>query len=491
LTEEKRLLQDKEKHSADSWQKEFIMSTVSYEENACQRVHLADLEEHLQTLLIQDADRLAKETGFVQRQSPITGAAFAQTLVFGFLNEPAASYTDLQQTLGLQGVQVTYQAIAKRMKPQAATFLQRLCESLVAMALCGEPTHLPVFERFNGIYLQDGTVIGLPDELEAQWPGAGGRTDKGGKAGLQVQLRLELTDGHVQGPWVAAARQSERAKTSPAQTTPLPKGALYITDAGLLTLPQMSERSEQGVFFLTAATLRPKYRDAQGRWWDLPALLAHRGVRVIDEPVVVGLREQVPCRLIAIPLPPAKSEKPSGQAARCKGSRHDVQVGRKKARKRKVRRLKSTGAKRRAVKDWLILLTNVPADRLSAEEARELMRARWQIELIWKLWKQWGQLDVWRSEKPMRILCEVWAKLIGLIIQHWLTIVGCWSDLHRSLVKASHLVKKVAPCILLTMQGPLTLSGLLERSCQTMRGCRLNPRRKRPNTSQRLLALSG
>ncbi len=270
----------------------------------------------------------------------------------------------------------------------------------------------------------------------------------------------------------------------------MPPGALYVTDAGLLTLPQMSGLSDQGVWWLTAATLRPKYRDAQGHWWDLPALLAHRGRGLIDEQVAVRLREQVACRLIAIALP-ARPDKPSGQAARRKGSRHDVQVGRKKARKKKVRRLKPTCAKRRAVKDWLILLTNVPKDRLSAQEARELMRARWQIELIWKLWKQWGSLDVWRSEKPMRILCEVWAKLIGLILQHWLTIVGCWSDLHRSLVKASHLVKKIAPALVLTMQGPLSREALLHRCCQVMRGCRLNPRRKHPNTSQHLLRLSG
>jgi len=382
------------------------MNTVSYDLRPDQSQRLEDLDEHLQELLSRQAHHLARETGFVLRQSPITGAAFAQTLVFGFLNEPAASYSDLQQTLGLQGIHVTNQAIEERMSEQAATFLQRLCEAVVGLALGGEPTQLPLFERFNRIYLQDGTVIGLPDELQEQWPGSGGRTEQGGKAGLGVQLRLSLNDGQVQGPWIAAARQSARAQNSPAQTTPLPEGALYITDGGLLNLPQMRDLSGQGVFFLTAATLRPKYRDATGRWWELPALLAHRGTRVIDEPVAVGLREQIPCRLIAIPLPPVK-DKPHGQATRCKGSRHDVQVDRKKARKRTVRRIKATRTKRQLVKDWLLLLSNVPSDRLSAQEARELMRARGPIELIWKLWKQWGQIDVWRSEKPMRILCEV------------------------------------------------------------------------------------
>jgi len=73
---------------------------------------------------------------------------------------------------------------------------------------------------------------------------------------------------------------------------------------------------------------------------------------------------------------------------------------------------------------------------LSLAEALILLRLRWQIELLFKLWKSHGQLDLWRTEKPERILCEVYAKLIGLILQHWMLIIGCWHEPHRSLVKA-------------------------------------------------------
>lgn len=308
---------------------------------------------------------------------------------------------------------------------------------------------------------------------------------------MRVQLRLDYRNGEVQGPWVQAARQSEKRGPATAQQMPLPKGALYVTDAGVQSLSGLRTLDEQGVYWLTGATLRAKLLDQQGRVWDLASLLAHRGCDRIDEPVRVGLREQVACRLIAIKKPTAAKEKPQGQAVQRKGSRHDVQVGRKKARQRKVKRLKPVPKSRTLVRDWVILLSNLPAEWLSAEEARELMRARWQMELLWKLWKQHGQLDIWRSEKPMRILCEVFAKLIGLIIQHWLTIVGCWDDPHRSLVKAAHLVRTIAPALLLVMQESLTLEKLLGHMGEAMRRCRLNPRRKHPNTSQRLLRLSG
>lgn len=49
-----------------------------------------------------------------------------------------------------------------------------------------------------------------------------------------------------------------------------------------------------------------------------------------------------------------------------------------------------------------------------------MMRVRWQIELLFKLWKNEGHIDSWRSEKPWRIPCELYAKLIAMVIQHWI-----------------------------------------------------------------------
>ena len=169
-----------------------------------------------------------------------------------------------------------------------------------------------------------------------------------------------------------------------------------------------------------------------------------------------------------------------------------MQVGRHKAPKgKKGRKRAEASPQHRRLKGALVLLTNTPASRLSAPQARTLLRVRWQIELIWKLWKQYGKVDCWRSEKGMRILCEVYAKLMAMIMQHWFTIAGCWSDPHRRLVKAYHLVQKVAPCIILTMNGPLTHQALFHIMCRGLKGCPLNPGKKHPHPSQRLFTASG
>jgi hypothetical protein len=63
----------------------------------------------------------------------------------------------------------------------------------------------------------------------------------------------------------------------------------------------------------------------------------------------------------------------------------------------------------------------------SPQSARSLgrgSRLRWQIERLFRLWKEHGHIDEWRSKKPWRILCEVYGKLAAMLIQQWLIHEG-------------------------------------------------------------------
>jgi len=468
------------------------MTSLSQGLTPIQREQLGEIEQALESLFHEMAERWAISVGFVQRRSKITGSAFAQMLVFGFLNQPEATYTDLQQTLQLQGVQASPQAIEERMTPQAASLMRHLLEEMVAMVVHGEQEcEMPILSSFNGVYLQDGSVLTLPEELQKEWQGS---RHVGAEAGMRVQLRINWSNGQVTGPWLQDARASENRGQASIEETALPPGALYVTDNGYLILKRMRTLDEQGIFWLTPAAANLVITDHKGIRRDLPSFVANRPQGPIDEWVWVGANKQLSCRLLVFPQETEAEhrKKQYEQKARVKGSRHDVQVGRRKVPKgKKGRKHVEESPQRRRLKGSLVLLTNAPAERLGAPQARTLLRVRWQIELIWKLWKHYGKVDCWRSEKGMRILCEVYAKLMAMIVQHWFTIAGCWRNPHRSLVKACYLMQKVAPCILLTMNGPLTQQDLFQVMCRSMKGCSMNHRKKHPNTSQRLFADSG
>src|SRR3972149_664176 len=96
----------------------------------------------MQTLLNEPADRLARETGFVQRQSKLGGAEFAQALIFGWLANPEATLEELSQTAIAVGARVTPQALHKRFTPQAAAYLEQLLEEAVRQVVQAAPQAL-------------------------------------------------------------------------------------------------------------------------------------------------------------------------------------------------------------------------------------------------------------------------------------------------------------------------------------------------------------
>jgi Transposase DDE domain len=286
--------------------KEEAMKKVSPALTPVQRQQLGEIESYVQSLFHEKAEQWARSTGFVQRASKISGSTFAQTLVFGFLNQPEASYTDLQQRMELQGVHVSSQAIEERMTPEAAVLMSRLLEEMVAMVVSGQECQIPVLQSFNGVYLQDGTVLTLPDELQEHWRGSG---ETGGEAGLRVQLRINWSEGKLIGPWLQDARASENAGEATVEKTALPKGALYVTDSGYLILKRMRELDAQGNFWLTPARANLIITDQKGIRRDLPSFVASRSAGMIDEWVWVGADKQVYCRLLVFP-PDEKTRPP-------------------------------------------------------------------------------------------------------------------------------------------------------------------------------------
>jgi hypothetical protein len=117
---------------------------------------------------------------------------------------------------------------------------------------------------------------------------------------------------------------------------------------------------------------------------------------------------------------------------------------RRQLRKQARAKGKTVGKRRLAWCAWTVFITNVPADRLTVAELLTLVRARWQIELLIKRWKSHGTVDESRSQKPYRVLCDVYAKLLAMIVQHWLFLVNLWAYPDRSLVKAAKTIRRRA-----------------------------------------------
>jgi hypothetical protein len=417
------------------------------------------------------ADKAARRTGFVQRQSKLTGAKFCQTLVFGWLANPQATLEELSQTAAVVGVEISAQGLEQRFSRAAAACLHHVLAETIKQVVVSNPVGVPILRRFTGVYIQDSSSLSLPARLAEVWQGCGGKAGQG-LAALKLQVRLDMVTGRLDGPFLQAGRAQDRQ--APLQHAALPAGALRIADLGYWSLAVLADLDRAGVYWLSRLQAQTVVYDIHGQRWEVNDLLPAQGSSKVDIAVQLGVSQRLSARLLAVRVPQPVA---------------DLRRMRLKAQARHQGQAVSQTRLKWA--DWDIFVTNVPLEWLTLDEALVLMHIRWQIELIFKLWKSHSHLDAWRSTKPWRILCEVYAKLIAVVMQHWLFLVGCWQYPNRSLFKAAQTVQKHAWHVAASLGGQDQLQAALSvvERCLAV-GCRINKRKTVPHTYQRLLALT-
>jgi hypothetical protein len=72
---------------------------------------------------------------------------------------------------------------------------------------------------------------------------------------------------------------------------------------------------------------------------------------------------------------------------------------------------------------------------------------RWQAELLFKLWKGGGRLDESAGRRPYRVVCELVAKLLGLVVQHWALLTAGGPPRRRSQHRAAKRVRAAAEAL--------------------------------------------
>jgi len=138
---------------------------------------VADVAQTVQTVFTTTADELARYTGFVQRPSKLTGAAFAQALVFGWLADPPATVEApaAAAAVAVAGVAITPPGLDPRCGEAGAVVLEQLLAAATrAIVAAADPVALPLRERFTAVQVRDRSALTRPAALAPWWPGCGG-----------------------------------------------------------------------------------------------------------------------------------------------------------------------------------------------------------------------------------------------------------------------------------------------------------------------------
>lgn len=137
---------------------------------------IAESSDVLTSVLNEQARSLARETGLIQRERPFDGADLAQSLIFGWLAEPAITLEGLCQVLGRREVQISAAGLSQRFSQSCAEFFLRLLEVLGQQRLqAEEQASYPLLRPFTAGIVEDSSIISLPADLAEVWRGCGGR----------------------------------------------------------------------------------------------------------------------------------------------------------------------------------------------------------------------------------------------------------------------------------------------------------------------------
>jgi hypothetical protein len=406
---------------------------------------ITQLPEVVQTLLTVRADELARETGFVRRLRIVSGSLFVQTLVFGWLQYAHATRRQLHQVLVSTGTSVSGPGLDARFTAAAVEFLRAMVIE-ASQHVFAAAVSLPVLPRFNGVYLTDGSRL------------------EGALGGVKVVVRLELQRGGLQ---VGLEPLDRHDRAGAVMDIPLPAGALHVADLGFFDLAWFEECLQQGVAFVTRLKAGTHLYDLTGQRLDLAQQLA--GTRQpVSLQVLVGAR-RVPMTLLA--------ERVSLDCAR-KRQAQLQHTARRKHRPVSPERLKLV--------QWTVYLTSC-AD-LSSAQVHALYRARWQIERLFKRWKSLAKLTQSTSRDPFRQACERYAKLLAVLLAHWLTQTTVWPCPRLSLDKAFLTLQHYATLLHLALvRDPPLLEWICAQLQQAASTLTLSQRKSRPNTLDLLL----
>lgn len=404
---------------------------------------------------------------FVKRQSKMTATVFAETLILGLLNNPEASLNDLVQVSGKLGVDISEPGLHGRINDEGVELLKNLLDSSLKQFAANGAVPAKVLSRFSRVDMLDSTQITLPKALA---PYFAGYNSPGTEAALKIQLSVDYLKGRLNALQIGAGRVPDQTCELAVQlATP---GSLQLFDMGYAVLDYLRRIGKQDAYYLTRCKTRTNVyaQSDDPEPLDLAVWLDKRAVdgAVVDQWVYVGANERLPVRLVACRLPQAEVDKRRRQARR---------NARKKNRQVTKRHLQLLA--------WVLMITNIPSEWLPGEAVLTFYRVRWQIELFFKLCKSQFRLAVIGPWRLQRLLCQLYARLIGVVLFQWL--ITPWRFLAEgelSPVKAFPIVQRQALPILKALRaGGTGLADILaEIGDDFLRYALKTPRKKSPST---------
>lgn len=335
-------------------------------------------------------NQIARESGFLKRLRKLSPYGLICALIGTRSMEGKVSLLEYVNDLDdYMDIEITKQSLDAKFSESGVRFARELFEHISKIINKEEEK-----SGKNVIKLKDSTSFQCPSSMSADFPGTGGG---GSKAGMKLQYEADFR-GRIYDLDIGAMTSSD-STDSQTKTDELKPGDLLIRDLGYVSIKALEALEKKLAFYIYRLNNSNIYRKVKGKYirleyQDLYDLINSEGRLEIE---VYLTKKYFRTRLVADIVPQEVYQK-------------RVDGLRKSAKKKGFKVEKKNLVKQR----MNLFITNTDID---AEEIRSIYRLRWQVELVFKSWKSYENLDEIKEVKQERVLMELYAKLIWLAIK--------------------------------------------------------------------------
>ncbi len=321
---------------------------------------IACLSKDLNEFFNEKADEISIAVGFIKRKRKLNGSSFIKAMVFGNIGVGDCSIETMCQLLNEDSIEITKQGL---------------------------------------------DYISLPSSMEDMYKGYGSSyrdCESNTKSGIKLQLVFDYLNQALDKLNLIEGIRSDQGYRD--YLNGLSANDLLIFDLGYFVPSSFKQIDEAGAYFVSRYKSDTNIYDIETNQ-KIELLECLEGQSLLEMEVLLGKEVKIKVRIICQKLTEEQSI-----------------IRRRRANKLAKSHGYTSSQKNQKLLDWSIFITNVPESKISAEQVLTVYRVRWQIELLFKLYKSHIRLDELKG-KPYRVLCELYAKLCAILIFHG--IVGC------------------------------------------------------------------
>lgn len=323
-----------------------------------------------------------------------------------------------QLTIGAQSqceVNISKQGLDFRMNHHAVEFIQGLLKRQLASHV-GDILDFGLMESFNRVRIKDSTKFDIHKQLKNEFPGFGGSASE---ASACIQFEFDLKSGSIIDLDLTPGNSSD-SKDALKKSNDIHKNDLIIRDLGYFALDILTDIQQAEAYYISKLNYKTTvYENKEDQLKELDFGKLYRdmklnGITRMEKQVLIGKDDKIPVRLIIELMP---------------DHIYEQRVGKVKAYNHKKGYQTSARYIERA--RFNLFVSNVDPQILTLQTIPLFYKLRWQIELIFKVWKSTFGIQATRRMKLERFLCLLYSKLL-LIMVNWEIIMVYRSKMYTT-----------------------------------------------------------